>query len=453
MSEERNALQNVNESIESSVSSSFNTGNTYMGPSNNNQTTFNINYNTNGEPTNQEIPTDLPITPDQKDVKKKVITFNQKIMESIWTFLNTNDKFNCTLVCKTFNKFISDMNYFRLIIDKSQEHDYTVFGFRHDKLTRSYKKVTFENFIFLAPTADYTNAYNTVSHLSRVANDVRFITCYFSLIKLYTILQQFSMLESLELNINIKDENFDLTNLITNLPKMTQLKIQLFGFNDYKFFEIFPLSNIQSLSFNKINLSSKRLDIYLTQHKSSLRSLTLKNCLFSLQSVDFLSSFDSLHELKELYLIDNSFGALEILNTECIDWLSDLEFFYDSFHYNKSIVNEFFKNYLWKKEIYDLQLSEYGFPKGPIVTNTKCKFPENIKTTFYHLHHCDFKYSYKNNEWESIPVTKPNIDIPRDVGRFSCLSIQVRDNLKDYKEVKDIRYVKTKNGFNKKLVF
>ena len=386
---------------------------------NNIQTNFITNYNTNGQPI------DLPISLNQMDLKMKV-PFDQKIMEPVWEYLSAEDKFNCTLVCKSFNNIISGMNCFRLIVDDLEEQ--FIYGIARDNIfSRFYKKVTFKNFNFIE--SYYSNSYYMVIDFRHVVTELKFINCRFTLKTFCNILEKFSLVESLELRISIiGDLKFNISNIKhSDLSQLTDLKIELFGDYENIFFMFFNSSNIQSLSINRVCLSSEDLDIFLNHHKSSLRSLTLKNCTFCFNNKsDGSSSFDSLHALKELHLIDNNSDALRILETKCIDWLSDLEVFYNFWHYEKEIVDEFFKNYLWKKEIYDVQLSKYGFPNEPSVTITKCPYPENIKTSIYHLHHCDFKYSYKNNEWETTLLTKPNKDEEEYIGRFSGLSIQVR---------------------------
>lgn len=64
---------------------------------------------------------------------------DQNIMEHIWNYLNFEDKLNFTLVCKSFNNFVSDMNCFCLVLNCPSKVQII------PKISRNYQKVSVQN--------------------------------------------------------------------------------------------------------------------------------------------------------------------------------------------------------------------------------------------------------------------------------------------------------------------
>lgn len=82
---------------------------------------------------------DFTTNEEQEDVTK------EETLEFVWKYLSINDKFNCTLICKRFNSFISKMDYFSLRLSlKTRSIDE-----KHiPTLSRNYKTVFIENYEF-----------------------------------------------------------------------------------------------------------------------------------------------------------------------------------------------------------------------------------------------------------------------------------------------------------------
>ena len=127
-----------------------------------------------------------------------------------------------------------------------------------------------------------------------------------------------------------------------------------------------------------------------------------------------------------------------ILDTKCIHWLTDFEVFY--LCYEKQIIYSFIAKYFLSKGVDELQLSEYEASKEPI---------RSSNSKLYHIHHCSLKNStYCHNSCVSLPLTKLDPNWIKDINLSSSLSIRVREDENEFKNIKVINY-KDVNSFDK----
>lgn len=124
--------QNVIISALSSIKSSFNNISVSFGSSRNN--TVNNNYNF-AAPSTSVIKDYSTMIEDNTTIYDEAFPNDHKIMKFIWKYLPTEEKLNCTVVCKRFNQIISEMDCFRLVVYSP----YII-----PKLSRQYKTVIFQ---------------------------------------------------------------------------------------------------------------------------------------------------------------------------------------------------------------------------------------------------------------------------------------------------------------------
>lgn len=373
---------------------------------------------------------------DQKDLnveaisKDEVILTNEEIiLKCIWKYLDKEDKFNCTLVCKKFNNFISRMDYLHL----------NIYPFNPDEkplLTRNYKLVYMIHYHFHYLD---TRMLNILKHLRHHLNELNLFSVTTNVIALYELLRELPMLKLLRLqNLFLKYVEFSLE----EAPQLLHLKNVVIYEMPFKrrvllIFDSAP--NIQSLSLEDSEVELNEFKYFLNKHKNSLTSLSIKNC--SMESECDSNDFDCLDQLRKVNLIKCDEITLQLLSSKCMDWLTDLEVNYISTHKQK--VNSSLRKYFERKRINKHQLSEYeaeAFTK-PIVTKIKCTNTGNIITKFYHVHHC---YDLHNNKFHDHTtcrlITLINL-ILSEIGTRKCnsfLSVQVREDEKDFKNIKYI---------------
>ncbi|CAO1308170.1 unnamed protein product [Diamesa hyperborea] len=198
MSIERAGPSNAREAS-SVVNSSFNTSIRNAEGSHNN--IYNINNNVTfkiDKQSRKNQKKDLPTIKERNDQQEvlpnqlpTIEDKNELILKWIWKYLNIMDKFNCTLVCKRFNKFIIEMDYFCLHLHKSWPLFKMLPTFKRSYKTLLIKDHYFENF---SPTLQRMLQQLSGSLISitlhRVATDV---------ITFRDILDELPLLESFEL--------------------------------------------------------------------------------------------------------------------------------------------------------------------------------------------------------------------------------------------------------------
>lgn len=168
MSEEtvKSTLLNFVKSLLSSIKSRFNITNSSFGYSKENTT--NVHYI-------------LPMIKDEKNSKEVIVIANdQKIIENIWKYLNREDKINCTMVCKRFNKIVSDMNCFHLVVRLPTRFRII------PRLSRQYETVTFQRYKCnkLQPLM-----HQMLKHLGQTVTELSFYDCVFNLTTFYEFLR------------------------------------------------------------------------------------------------------------------------------------------------------------------------------------------------------------------------------------------------------------------------
>ena len=364
------------------------------------------------------IPNDLTKAEDQKEI----IPFEQKILKLIWKYLSKKDKLSCTLVCKSFNSFISEIDYFRLIVNLPPS---TVQVF--PTLSRRYKTVIIRKYQSSILQSPMLKMLKNLSHCI----DLKFIQCNFDLMTLCKLLRELPLLKTLELKIISKMEKKVVMSVL-DLPKLSHLRnlnITMYNKNMNGILEIFGGSNIQSLTLFTANLNMIELNTFFKQHKNSLRSLAIHYCVFYIDlnysqfkfaPTDF-SCFDCLHNLRKLILI-NGISSLNILKSKCINWLTDLEVYYN--YYEQDQINSFIQNYFMLKGVKKHQLSKYNPPKEPIISKIKCPLTQNVITSFYLVRSTkQDKGKYWESEWnyfKGYPL-KLSIICRKDVNNFKNL--------------------------------
>ncbi|CAO1308555.1 unnamed protein product [Diamesa hyperborea] len=395
------------------IASSFNTTINNSGESNNN--IYNVTNIFNGI--------------NKEDVMK------EETLEFIWKYLSCQDKFNCTLVCKRFNNFISSMNCYWL----------NNFWTKKDIpiLSRDYQKVYIYNYDF-----NYLDQrmVQFLKHLGRNVTNLKISNIKVDLMTFSEILHEFPLLESLELDgIELEDEELCLEDL-PNLLHLDNLTINMSHGELKRVLSIFGCAlkiRTLSLSFSKMNLSE--LNLFLNQHRNSLESLRLR-CVNTSSELDF-NSFNHLHQLRKLRLSYSHHLIENISSFKCIHWLKDLVVKYHSS--DKEKVNLFLQNYFKLKEINEDQLIKYDAckePKEPIMTKIKCPNTGIMITTYYHIHHCDENRYHKNCrpillkqlELSRIHSLIRNLKLNPIRYHYYFLSILVRENPEDFKKSKGI---------------
>lgn len=156
-----------------------------------------IDININNHPSNN-LPT-LKKLRDQEDV----IRIDHTIMTLIWKYLNLEDKFNCTLVCKKFNKMITEMDCFRLNLYYPSDVQII------PVIKRNYKTVTFHGYKCKSLESQIREL---LQHLKPTLVDLKFINCEFNMMAFSEFLRQLPLLQSLDLKMNL---TMDLTINIT----------------------------------------------------------------------------------------------------------------------------------------------------------------------------------------------------------------------------------------------
>lgn len=341
-------------SLLSSIASSFNTNLHNSGIAFRNK--FFVNYTVNiGSQSTKDV---SAVIEEKKILYTEVIPNDQIIMKLIWTYLNIEDKINCTLVCKRFNNIISDMNCFRLSVDLSSK--FLVFP----RLSRDYETVIFKNY-------ECKNLKEPkkkmLKQLNRCVEKTIFSDCKFDMMALNGFLSELSMLKSLELNMLLTiDDNIEID--FDDLPQLFQLEDLTINVNGDKTEEILNMfscaSNIQSLCLSLFNANIKHNVLYyMKRYKKMLKSLSFTRCIVDkaenllnlntlhLDSIKILQpkhyrSFDDLQNLRVLHLSKVDIDLLKILDTNCISCLTELKVDYS--HFQRDLVNHLFAKYMYK---------------------------------------------------------------------------------------------------------
>ncbi|CAO1398299.1 unnamed protein product [Diamesa tonsa] len=335
-------LQEKFKSLVSCVKSSCNTNLCYSGNSMNNTNNINYTLNFTSQSNNDkqhDSSTTTIRTAKIEDQKIEVFAKDKKIFKLIWNYLSTEDKLKCTRVCKRFNDIISEMDVFRLrVYFRSMVHIIP-------KLTRKYTTVTFQNYqcYKLHPLM-----HQMLKQLGHSVIDLRFNNCKFNLMTLYAFLCEFPLLESLELNMTlIMKDGVELA--VENIPKLWQLRDFKIKVNSNLLNETLDImdssSSIESLSLVDVTLDFNVFNDYLRKFESSLQSLSLTKCiinkvinisdlntlkLYSIKQIppqDY-NIFDCMKNLRFIHLIEVNTDLLNILDTKCMNWVTELEVIY-----------------------------------------------------------------------------------------------------------------------------
>ncbi|CAO1440768.1 unnamed protein product [Diamesa tonsa] len=443
-------LFNMERSI-ASIASSFNSKIIHWGNSKNSNNYYTTNYIMNDRSLQFEdlladvfekeaFLIDSPNIENQNAFNFEVFPNDQKIIELICVYLSQHDKLTCMLVCKRFYKIIFSMDDL-LYFDASNNPIRNEFP----KLFRSYKQAELKNIQYFS-----LNPLEKIrmKHLSKSLINLTINNLSIEMKELCALLQVFPKLESLCLDIDDMKNKLQLSS--EDIPKLLHLKsiklATLGNLNDaLAIFDSAP--NVESLSLVELDLRIDEFNYFLKKHKNHLKSLTLNFCLFFSDlkyskimlniPMDF-RIFDDLHQLREVYLICAGPVELQLLRSKCINWLTDLVLVYNSM--GKEEANSFYLKYLKIKEIDEVQLSEYDASKGPITINSKSLISPKCRTLFYHIHHCASEYNpltYDHNKCLEIPLTNKELTWIDNLGENMSLYIQVRENLKEFKDIKE----------------
>ncbi|CAO1308194.1 unnamed protein product [Diamesa hyperborea] len=103
---------------ESSISTSFKSSfNNVFQAAVSKHNTFNIYTTFNEQPYNSKTLVEAQEELINEEVVKEEV-IKEEILQFVWKYLDIDEKFNCTLVCKRFNKFINEMDVFSLYLDE-----------------------------------------------------------------------------------------------------------------------------------------------------------------------------------------------------------------------------------------------------------------------------------------------------------------------------------------------
>ncbi|CAO1440778.1 unnamed protein product [Diamesa tonsa] len=388
----------------------------------------------------EDLPNESSNIEDRKSLNKEVFLNDQKIIELIWRYLRIDDKFNCTLVCKRFNRIISLMDCFCLSYSPSLLRVIP-------KLSRDYK-----NAIFMGMQCSNLKVHERamLKHLGKSLINLKIYELSTNREELCALLREVPLLESLSLNMTLETEPCLEELSMKDVPKLLHLKFLKISMSDENLngaltiFDSAPI--IESLSLFHVYLRLNELNHFLRGHKSYLRCLTLRYCGLcsdhnyknSIFTPNDFKIFDELHQLRELYLLYFGCPTLRILNSKCINWLTDLVVVY-RYEHNKR-MNTFYVNYLLLKEIDEVQLSEYDASKGPIVVKSQSPISDEVSKTYYHVHHCAFDSTiskYDHLDCVEMPLSNKELHWIDVFGEHLCLYIQVREDAKEFRDLKE----------------
>ena len=127
----------------------------------------------------------------------------------------------------------------------------------------------------------------------------------------------------------------------------------------------------------------------------------VQTCALPIYSEIDFSNFDCLHQLRNLYLINNNEITLNILTSKCHFELTNIEILYKSSQKEK--VYTFLREYVSKKDFKMLGLNI-------------------IKS----IHHCSSnRQTFDHTKCQLIPFTASNSNLIRNENFYSFLSVQV----------------------------
>ena len=260
-------IKNIEKAVVPIIQSSGNVTINNHGSSSNNNNYINIKM-TAGDKTSN----DLQIIKEVKN-QKEVLPNDQQILQLIWKYLSHEDKLNCTIVCKRFNQIVSEMDCFSLNVFFK-----TMFRWIPE-LSRNYKTVTFTRYSCesLGPVMR-----QMLQQLSCTLTHLKFIDCELDLMTLNEFLQEFPLLESLDLQMTLKmDKMVEIT--FENVKKPFQLNDLKIDINNDKLNELLVFfdsaKNIKQLSLFNAILNINELRDYLKKHQT-LTSLSFTKCIF-----------------------------------------------------------------------------------------------------------------------------------------------------------------------------
>lgn len=382
-----------------------------------------------------------PTIEDQKDQEIPTIEKQKElILKLVWKYLDHKDKLNCTLVCKSFNSFTSSLDYFRLkILFNKNIPGKGIFP----TLTRYYKTVSIWNYDFILD--HFSLISKTLKHLSSRIVRLDLITGRINLMVLSKVLDELPLLESLYLTC-IVVENVKLT--LDYLPKFLNLKklhIELSLTEINELLAVFGLAqNIQSIVLCYAKVDRNVLNNFLNTNRYCLESITLNFCHMytDIKNAKCLLILRSLLQLRELSL-NQSEVPQNIMTPKHVHWITDIKLS----SCDKEQINSYLEYYLKLEGINQTQLRKYedADRKEPIIIKTKCHVTENLITKFYHIHYCEPKMKDFNShdKCKSIPFIKPNLSWYEGFNisskpSFTFLSIQCRENVNDFKNIKEV---------------
>lgn len=364
----------------------------------------------------------------------KVLTNEELILNLVWKYLKYNDKLNCTLVCKSFNSFISEKDCFKLHINLRKSPINS-----SSKLTRYYKTVCFREckFYNMQPIM-----LEMLKHLGHSLVKLCLYHVQINVIILSELLDQLPWLESIEF-FHIQFKETDSSSKC--LPQFLHLK-QLRARNVQNVEKMFPIFKnakcIQTLVLNyaQEKLNVKELNTFFIQHKSSLKSLRIDNYQNNNDLIKSKSNLniDCLHQLRELTLFNCKDITTKVLSYECVaGWLTDLKINY--IFKEMEEINFFLLNYFMEKVANELLLTKYkeeNFQK-PIIVKTKCPISGKVVTKFYLVHHCIEGFRPLHSTCNFISSINTQSYLRDNENKRVNLFIHVRDNFNDFETIRD----------------
>ena len=266
-----------------------------------------------------------------------VLPTDKKLMKLIWKYLRLDDKLNCRLVCKRFNKIVSEMDGFLINVYFPSKVQ------KIPKLTSNHQTIIIQHLNNLNCQSLELEVHQMLNQFKDSLIHLKLLDCKFHMMPLYEMLSELPMLKSLTLNtkltmrtsidltkddqlklLNIEEmiNNYDFGNKILDNARnglkiniKTLLDDETFSINKFKN-SIKKSSGAQSLKFMKwIIKKAEIMSTCITYYFNS-------NILIS--SMDD-TSFDWLKQLNDLHLIDEFNEMMNLLKSKCIDELTGSE--------------------------------------------------------------------------------------------------------------------------------
>ena len=140
------------------------------------------------------------IQDDISSIQKKVFPNDEKLIKTIWKFLELEDKLNCRLVCKRFNEIITGKNFLGTNVYFPSKVEFI------PKLTSNHERVIIQNL----------QCYSLGPEICQIFEQfkdsliyLKLVFCTFDLMTFYELLRKLSVIESMELRNYFENELVD----------------------------------------------------------------------------------------------------------------------------------------------------------------------------------------------------------------------------------------------------